>query len=1765
MSEELPPLQKGDLVRISEWYVPEIHEKTPPPSLTHASSSSRARQHHIKSLCDLPRDVLGRVLRVSDNDKYDVEWLVLGGRGLGVKRQCLALTTADAAGWTSARRKRPRTEPTLEVKVSPPKKKKTKKAATASSKKGAPKKAAPTSKKAAPTKKQAAKKQPPPKKEPAKPDLYERHLRELERILTRLEKVDPYGYFFDEEPTDDPTASERPVDSSVTPVVAEGSVPVLPDDKPPAAATTKPAAATTTTKPTPKYTGPPFGWPQIRARLADGRYTVDREHVEEAQRFVRLQAYYRSLPKMPRRKHKHPGKASTDDNPKVACRSGIDWELLSRDIQAMCEWAARRDDADDTEAMDSLTTAAKKVWETARPTLERTGAKHAKELEAADDIHQFATAIEKATNSLAAMQSWRKDAFPERRYERLSNYVVCDGLSPVDEGIAKYELRTNLPDSFVGLSYRYDDTGESEAWMNSVVDETSRAARAALAADGGVIRAQVDATMNNLLIQVQDRVMTDKRILHQPELKSANWMGADQSAAASMNAEELPEVVEQPVWGIDCYTRRNISICLETEFESDVALAFIEKWLLPAINACPEHLAHDIDNAARILEGVSLATDDLEDVPTTDNSDWSQSYLGNALLLKIRTCAPPYLKPAAHTLRRARRTLGMDFFRVHPKGHGSVLLSQKVQPNTLVTFYRGEVYPSWRWAEKMDAIDITQSRKSLKPALPDFYNMALERPQSDPRGYGLLFVDASRKAGHGSSLSHSCDPTCEVRVTALHGELVLAMTTIRELEVGEELTFDYNAVTESVNEYRSAVCLCGYGRCRGSFLHFATADCYQKVLNRNAPIATRFSGIVKGCMKKVMSDDDSKLLQRHGFQTAAFGAISVDRYSHGALHDDIELVPIWLRTFVADTLRYIEYERRALPIALICDHMTATKAMKATSETKEAETKEPTNPQPPFFFFLRTEKKLVNKLMKEKDVAKSLSPVELANERRRVAAEYWRGLPEQEKALWKKKAKTDFDKRKKAWKAKSKKAQAPAKEKKKPTVDLVRSGAISFQDADAEGAAAMEQRIQQLAQALSRIGRVLDRHRESRMVDGDPESGHSVHAPLEVLSDVDVVRWVWSSEDGLVQCLRKALQAAEYTRPALIERIDLTIEKYSRLSSVGTVTDSGDAIAPSQSRKLLKEALLALRADLLSEYSSMSKVVRRYKSSVSRVPDEGFPLEDETEEQDMLAPTKGGDESMLEGTASGSAKENGAVARGGSPKSVAVEGAPTSDSQLPVVSGIMSESLVCDAVEGNVPGDVDVKGVVSISSIGMSPPTPPLGIFAGQSDVVPHGESQPNRVEEECTTGAIEHEPRCAEDMLVDSDTSAPAKTGTESNQTVVLPGGQSTTMCSPGSQLVSSQCADETISRPKVSPASPNDPSPEEMLRRNPWIEHFGKRYTLQTAADVLLMYACTTHFFAVNPYNSLESSPIEVYARELGNNVPKNVVDSEESVEGNSPSGSQPDAVTVQNEETPGRNGSVARCEPDDIVSRVSVQYRGDYVLSQLLQWYNGAIGQKPGLPDMLGCAILPSIKGCWNCELLEKDLKGERATVYQTRIRPRLVEWFGDQHQRGGAWPDDIRRAFASREHLNGACDDAVKLGSPILDFLVSGDESNIHEILETLGSTERLASKAADGMLSSVDKGRPAQAVSNWVQCENPDCLKWRKIPWHVDIDLLPEKFFCKDNAWTQGAATCDAPEDDWDGDDALVGDDGKIEGTPIKSKKAESLSVSDRENFFIGGM
>jgi hypothetical protein len=627
--------------------------------------------------------------------------------------------------------------------------------------------------------------------------------------------------------------------------------------------------------------------------------------------------------------------------------------------------------------------------------------------------------------------------------------------------------------------------------------------------------------------------------------------------------------------------------------------------------------------------------------------------------------------------------------------------------------------------------------------------------------------------------------------------------------------------------------------------------------------------------------------------------------------------------------------------------------------------------------------------------------------------------------------------------------------------EILHSSKISLHDANAEGVVAMEQRIQQLTQSLSRVGRVLDRHREGcSSLNGSADSMRKrVHSPLRILADKEVVDWMWNSPDGIASTLMRSVNASRCVRPVLIHKLSAVRDKFASLATV-EVSKCG---SQPRSRGQLTDALLEMRNVLTSELTMMAKVYRSFAKQSN---------EDCADDNSSQASSQ-----------------------------IDVSEDEINDRIESVAPSVSLENTNLVARELPIPGSENAEAVTS----------PLLDGLAQQMDESAGG----------CTSA-----------------------TGSQPNVVGVY------------------------SSRIKA-------PS----LKTSPWLEFYAERLTLHAAADLLLLYARTGTFFALQEYRSLESTPIEVYARELGNAVPLSVIDKGLA----SGDSSGPTAVAVGLTLMKESDGSLHEdgfsstedlaalkyhhselCAPDDIVAKVSVRYEGDYVLSQLLQWYNAGIGQKPGLPDLMGCTLLSKIADCFASELLKSSrLKADRKTTYESKVRPRLVEWMQDPYQRGNSWPKEIRRAFTG-EKAGAQVQDACRFGSPIIDFLVTGDESNITAVLNELDADDKITAKTSGyDFLASVDKGRPAQAVSTWVQCESPGCLKWRKIPWHADADLLPEKFFCKDNKWNPAAASCDAPEDDWDAGDALVGSDGKVEGSPVKRRADETLDVNDEASFRIG--
>lgn len=139
-----------------------------------------------------------------------------------------------------------------------------------------------------------------------------------------------------------------------------------------------------------------------------------------------------------------------------------------------------------------------------------------------------------------------------------------------------------------------------------------------------------------------------------------------------------------------------------------------------------------------------------------------------------------------------------------------------------------------------------------------------------------------------------------------NGKLSIAIYTSRHVKKGEELSFDYSCVTESLVEYREAICLCGKERCRGSFLSLADGSAYNDVMNTHHNFLHRNAILLKSCVEPVSAEDRNRLA-RFGFKSSLLGFRGGD-------------LPDWVLKWLSYTLQYIEEEEKILPDSLVAKY-----------------------------------------------------------------------------------------------------------------------------------------------------------------------------------------------------------------------------------------------------------------------------------------------------------------------------------------------------------------------------------------------------------------------------------------------------------------------------------------------------------------------------------------------------------------------------------------------------------------------------------------------------------------------------------------------------------------------------------------------------------------------------------------------------------------------------------------------------------------------------
>merc|ERR1712176_1503201 len=120
-------------------------------------------------------------------------------------------------------------------------------------------------------------------------------------------------------------------------------------------------------------------------------------------------------------------------------------------------------------------------------------------------------------------------------------------------------------------------------------------------------------------------------------------------------------------------------------------------------------------------------------------------------------------------------------------------------------------------------------------------------------GYDIMYVDAKYKGTFTSSMSHSCSPNAGAMLAVIDGKYTIGMRALRDIGEEEEICIDYNCVTDSVDEFKAAICLCGSQSCRGSFLFTTGAESYMQIINRRHRIAHRVSMLFEASMSSTFT------------------------------------------------------------------------------------------------------------------------------------------------------------------------------------------------------------------------------------------------------------------------------------------------------------------------------------------------------------------------------------------------------------------------------------------------------------------------------------------------------------------------------------------------------------------------------------------------------------------------------------------------------------------------------------------------------------------------------------------------------------------------------------------------------------------------------------------------------------------------------------------------------------------------------------------------
>lgn len=248
--------------------------------------------------------------------------------------------------------------------------------------------------------------------------MFERHKKEFERCLLRLQKLDVYNFFSDDDVppeynecyiscstaiSDDNTATtteNTALDASIALQKSTNSSASL--DTPILSSRENENDMKKETDSITFPNHPPYNFIVVRKRLEQGRYVLDRLRLVENEENVDSNGT--KIIAKDGKRHRSPSFS-------IQHPIGIHWELFRDDIIGMCNNAVERNSGNfDDGTPGTLSNTAEKIKTAMEQIYEKTGSRQSKEMELSNDAHRFTKVIEAVENKEAALQgkSWRR-------------------------------------------------------------------------------------------------------------------------------------------------------------------------------------------------------------------------------------------------------------------------------------------------------------------------------------------------------------------------------------------------------------------------------------------------------------------------------------------------------------------------------------------------------------------------------------------------------------------------------------------------------------------------------------------------------------------------------------------------------------------------------------------------------------------------------------------------------------------------------------------------------------------------------------------------------------------------------------------------------------------------------------------------------------------------------------------------------------------------------------------------------------------------------------------------------------------------------------------------------------------------------------------------------------------------------------------------------------------------------------------------------------